>query len=332
MGISNCTFLLPISHTSGLLPPQEDITIQCLLIHSFVLRIKLESICTLHGMVFTLKEDITELGKLRSRNPKMTKGKRMTSRGLDPESWACGGDSEAVWLSPVKWGKEGTMWMETEFSVKVHTKRAHDLKLEKRYTAIGRTCYKFMESAQEVVQAENRNYSPKKGKYIWSSNSQWAIKRIQGCLRTRYISDPVWLASSRQACSRTKSLCISYKHFLNVCSDIKRLLHFAKDFCRKQRLLHVFNFTWNVNKWISMTPKRTYSRVYNSKNLFWNERATNRNRILKCRGELDFLILDRVHFKTEWNSAQLWWGFSSIQNGLLIAPTKWKHICQCVKL
>lgn len=56
--------------------------------------------------------------------------------------------------------------METEFSVKVHTKRAHDLKLEKRYTAIGRTCYKFMESAQEVVQAENRNYSPKKGKYI----------------------------------------------------------------------------------------------------------------------------------------------------------------------
>lgn len=43
-------------------------------------------------MLITLKEDITELGKFQSRNSKISKGEKMSSRGLDSESWACVGD------------------------------------------------------------------------------------------------------------------------------------------------------------------------------------------------------------------------------------------------
>lgn len=62
-------------------------------------------------MLITLREDVMELGKFRSRNSKTPKGEKMSSRGLDSESWACVGDLGEQ-NSPISQSEERVDWVD----------------------------------------------------------------------------------------------------------------------------------------------------------------------------------------------------------------------------
>ena len=137
--------------------------------------------------------------------------------------------------------------------------------------------------AEEVVQAEKKLSRNK----VKTSKGVWG----QICFT------PSIIGSERTSMLIKKKSCISYKTLKNVCSHIKIFLHLAK-ISLENDFVSCLDFILKVNKWISIMPKYTDLKVYNSKNLFWNEWAINRNRILKFTPACNFLILGWLHFKT----------------------------------